>query len=303
MSGFLGLPFVPLELSHRDRLHSFLARHPQPLSGYTFATLAGWNHVYAYQWAFAEPETLLISCRVKPGAEPELLQPIGPLSVELQRRLIAEIRALGRPLRIHGVGEPFLRAYPGFAEHFEVTEQRAQANYLYRAMDLAELPGGKYSRKRNHIAQATRQYRWTTDALTPANAPECLALLDDIAREDETPATGTLCQDNEAIRFTLRHFDLLEQEGTAIRVDGRIVAFAIWEAQTPTTSVTHFERALRSYKGLYQVVNRETARAVALRGFEVINREEDLGDEGLRKAKLSYYPFDFGRFHVMTWRG
>jgi hypothetical protein len=75
-----------------------------------------------------------------------------------------------------------------------------------------------------------------------------------------------------------------------ITVDDRPVAFSIYEAISPTTVAVHFERALRSYKGLYQVINCETAKVILSQGFEFINREEDLGDAGLRDAKMSYHP-------------
>ena len=77
-----------------------------------------------------------------------------------------------------------------------------------------------------------------------------------------------------------------------IRVQGRPVAFAIAERQNDDTAVVHFEKALRAYKGLYQMINRETARMLVADGFHLINREEDLDRPGLRQAKLSYFPLD-----------
>ena len=90
--------------------------------------------------------------------------------------------------------------------------------------------------------------------------------------------------------FTLAHFAPLGQQGTLLRVEGRPVAFSIWEPIGAKTAVIHFERALRRFKGLYQVVNQETARRIVQSGLELINREEDLGDPGLRQAKQSYHP-------------
>lgn len=300
---FLGFPFSRLELSARDLLEPVLARHPQPLSGYTFATLMAWNGFFQYQFAIWAGETALVSCLVPGDSHRQLLQPVGPISAELEARLLREAAALDRPLRIYGAGEAFVRDNPGLVGHFDVVEDPNCANYLYRTLDLAELPGSKYARKRNHLAQAARAYEWTTEAMSAANAAECLTLLEEIRREDPEPPSKSMSQDNCALEFTLRHFEELQQQGLAVRVNGRLVAFSIFEPITPTMMVTHFERALRSYKGLYQVVNRETARAIALQKFEVINREEDLGDPGLRKAKLSYYPLDFSRFYVLTFRG
>ena len=95
---------------------------------------------------------------------------------------------------------------------------------------------------------------------------------------------------------------LFDQQGLLITVNDRPVAFSIYEAISPTTVAVHFERALRSYKGLFQVVNWETAKVVAAQGFEFINREEDLGDEGLRDAKMSYHPIEIIPAYELTYR-
>ena len=87
-----------------------------------------------------------------------------------------------------------------------------------------------------------------------------------------------------------------------VRVAGRPAAFSIFDRLGPSAAVVLFERARRSEKGLYQVINQETARVIAARGFTVINREEDLGDAGLRQAKLSYYPAALEMKHTLTLR-
>jgi hypothetical protein len=85
-------------------------------------------------------------------------------------------------------------------------------------------------------------------------------------------------------------------------VNGRPVAFSIYEAISPTTVAIHFERALRSYKGLYQVINWETAQVIARQEYEFINREEDLGDPGLRDAKRSYNPVKLIPAYELTFK-
>ena len=97
-------------------------------------------------------------------------------------------------------------------------------------------------------------------------------------------------QDNEALRRTLQHFDHLRQGGVLVRVNGEPAGFALFERQSPETLVIHFERARRDVKGLYQLVNRAAAEAAVREGYAFLNREEDLGDPGLRQAKASYDP-------------
>jgi hypothetical protein len=121
--------------------------------------------------------------------------------------------------------------------------------------------------------------------------------------EEEHPQIeGMLEREMAALETTLQKFDQLQQQGLLISVDERPVAFSIFEPISSTTAAIHFERALRSYKGLYQVINWEAAKIIHAQGFEFINREEDLGDPGLRDAKMSYHPVEIIPSHEMAFR-
>jgi hypothetical protein len=139
--------------------------------------------------------------------------------------------------------------------------------------------------------------------LTASKANLCQEVLKSIEREEHPLMEGMLARELAALDCTLRHFDQLRQEGLIILVEGRPVAFSIFEPIGPETAAIHFERALRSYKGLYQVVNWEAAKLLAAKGFQFINREEDLGDAGLRDAKLSYHPIQIVPALELTYSG
>lgn len=131
----------------------------------------------------------------------------------------------------------------------------------------------------------------------------CRQVLLSIAREDDVDAEdATLAQELRALDFTMTNFDTLEQRGVLSRVARQPVGFAIWERQNVETVATHFEKALRIFKGLYQMVNRETARTILADGYHLINREEDMDDPGLRQAKLSYSPIDITPVFGLTLR-
>ncbi len=332
MTNFLHLEQSPVVLPDHERLVPFLAKHPQDLSGYTFATLVAWAETYAYAWSFSG-DALLISYTLEPDPNRHLLQPVGALGAESTERLVREAAELPYPLKLINVTDRFLEENPGLVAHFDVAEDRAMANYVYRARALADLRGAKYSKKRNLLAQASSLYSWTVEPLTAARALDCLELVEP---EDEpagngwthpsadagTPApavampaqtlaapTGTvltreqmLREEVKALEFTLRHFGELGQEGVLVSVDGKPEAFSIWEPLTRDTAVIHFERALRSRKGLYQVINKVTAEAIVARGFELVNREEDIDDPGLRQAKSSYHPLHLARAWTLTFR-
>ena len=299
MTAFLGFPFAPIEIERRALVTDFLARHPQPLSDYSSASLCVWSSVFHYHYALAEPDTLLLYARVDPDPQPRLLQPLGQFSEPVQETLLAHARKLPTPLVIESVSAEFLEHHPAFSAHFHVVANRDSANYVYRTQDLAALAGSRYAKKRNLVQQATRIYAWRIEPLGPQHGEECLEVGDDIAAKR---TTLTLQQESQALTTAIRDFAALGLRGLLLRIDDRPAAFSIYDRLNPTTALVLFERALRDKKGLYQVINQETARAIAAQGLTFINREEDLGDPGLRRAKLSYHPVRLEAKHTLTLR-
>ena len=289
---YLGFDFFNVCRENQQTVSSFLRKHPQPICGYTHATLEAWKAFVSYDRGLSEPETMLIAYRPVLEAPPILLQPVGAFSTDFQNRIFHEAESLDYPLRFLCISSRFIERHPEFTARFSVRDERNFANYLYRAEDLAKLRGRKYSKKRNLISQARNLYSWKAHTLTEDMADKCFAVLESIKNEENPVMEGMSERELGALETTLRNFRRLEQQGLLITVDDRPVAFSIFEAINSTTAAIHFERALRSYKGLYQVINQEAACVLEAQGFEFINREEDVGDEGLRAAKMSYYPFE-----------
>ncbi len=287
---FLDVAFVPVDLNRHQTLGEFLKRYPQPLSGYTVAALNAWVSSYHYAWGLAESDTLLISCTPDFGSQRHLMQPLGPVSPEVQQRLMEGAAELSYPLRIVNVSDRFVKGNPALLSAFSLREERSFSNYLYRADALARLRGRKYSKKRNLLSQASKLYSWQCKKLTVDWTDACFEVLEAIDKEEQPEIKGMLAREIEALEYTLEHYRELDQQGLLILVEDVPVAFSIFEEIGPVTVAVHFERALRRFKGLYQVINWETAKWVAEQGYEFINREEDLGDSGLREAKLSYHP-------------
>jgi hypothetical protein len=289
---FLGLAFKGLEISDQPLLEPLLRANPQPLTGFTFAALAAWNTSFRYAFHLdARLGQLILTFANPKTGERHLLQPIGRISDEATAALLEASRALPYPLRIVGVSPPFLDAHPRIARDFACDESRESANYLYRTEDLAHLVGKRFSKKRNLLAQARKLYEWQIEPLTALQQAEaCRALVQRILDEEAPEIDDSLERELAALDFTLRHFGTLGQRGTIVRVGEELAAFSIWEANGSAMAIVHFERALRRFKGLYQVVNQEAARSIEALGIPLINREEDLGEPGLRQAKLSYQP-------------
>ena len=254
------------------------------------ATLTAWSPSYHYEWALAESATLFVSYLPDSGSQRQLLQPIGPVSPGLQQKLIEGASALSYSLKFINVSDLFLKEYPELVNACTVREARNFSNYLYRTDALAGLRGRKYSKKRNLLSQASNLYKWTCRKLTAEQTGACFEVLNSIHEEEQPLIVGMLACEIDALKYTLEHFEELNQQGLVIFIDDAPVAFSIFEEISPTTIAIHFERALRRFKGLYQVINWETANVIAEQGYEYINREEDLGDDGLRDSKSSYHP-------------
>lgn len=175
-------------------------------------------------------------------------------------------------------------------------------NYIYSSEDLALLKGKDYQPKRNLINQFEKNYSWTSESISEENIDDCFNVILKIYNEEAINADSYLAYELKVLEFVLHHFNDLEQKGILIKINTEPVAFSIFEFLNPTTCVIHFEKAMRDYKGLYQLINREAAKFIFERGYPNINREEDLGIEGLRKAKLSYHPQSLCPAHALFFK-
>lgn len=227
------------------------------------------------------------------------MQPLGVFDAEQQNVMLASMRQQSYPVKIFGVNEGFLRLHPDFAAKFDISNDLGQANYIYHTKALATLAGKTYAKKRNLISQAQNLYAWTAEPLTAENSAECLkvlARLDPPAGDDQ----ATQLKELLATRVTIKNFAHLKLKGMLICVKGEPVAFSVYEAINPSTAAIHIEKADRNFKGLYQIINQETAKAIDAEGYAFINREEDMGQEGLRQAKLSYAPSEIIPSYTLT---
>ncbi len=177
--------------------------------------------------------------------------------------------------------------YPG---RFQVAYDRDLADYVYESERLLTLSGKKLHAKRNHINKFKETYPdWQYESITEENTGECLEMAQawrvlNGCDEDENKH-AEFCVTLNALKLRRE----LGLKGGLLRADGRVVAFTLGEAVGDDTFVVHIEKAYADVQGAYPMINQQF---VAHEGaaYRYINREEDTGAEGLRKAKLSYYP-------------
>lgn len=172
---------------------------------------------------------------------------------------------------------------------FEYNFMRSEADYIYYAHDLINLSGKKLHAKRNHISNFKRNYDYTYENITLENISDCIEIARMWRQEKGEDETGYLFKEDAAINKAFEDYEKLGLDGGIIKINGKPAAFTVGEEINDQTYLIHFEKALKDYDGLYPAINNEFA-ARKLSKYKYINREEDMGIEGLRRAKLSYRP-------------
>ena len=174
-------------------------------------------------------------------------------------------------------------------ERYEVELDIDNSDYVYSARDLIRLSGRKYHRKKNHLNRFLREYRFEYRNLDMELVECFLDMQEKWCQMKECVEKPELLSEDFAIHRALTYFEELDFKGGAIQIDSRIEAFSLGEPLNDSTAVIHIEKANPEIPGLYTAINQFFC-SNACSGMEYINREQDLGLEGLRKAKESYYP-------------
>lgn len=185
--------------------------------------------------------------------------------------------------------------YPG---RFRVHTDRDSFDYLYAISDLCDLSGRKYQKKRNHLNRFLQENPTArTEPITDENLPEVRAMVEQwyTLRLQEDP-TRDFHMERAAIGRALGHLRELQLEGLLLRVEGTVVAMTLGSRLSENTFDVHFEKAFDRLDGAYAAINRDFARYLREKypALVYLNREDDMGLEGLRQAKLSYHPAMLG---------
>ena len=166
----------------------------------------------------------------------------------------------------------------------------------------ATLPGNRYHKKRNHLRGFEKAYGIDYRPLDDAMVEDVLGLQDDWCQWHECEDSPSLRAENEAINRVLSHWELLDGLcGGSLYVDGQMVAFSVGEALDEKTLGVHYEKGLNGFRGVYQTINACFSREAG-NGFELLNRAQDLDEEGLRQAKMTYLPTDFLRKYQVSFK-
>lgn len=276
------------ELEDRAQINYYLSYADTRSCEMTFANTYLWSR--HYDTGFAIVEDMLVFGNMDGSVS--FTVPVGPGDLKKAIDvLIAYCEEKKVPFQLHNVTrEDFAKLETLYPQEFSIVYEREYADYVYETEKLANLSGKKYHSKKNHINKFKKLYPdWSYEPITKDNVEECFQMAlrwrELNGCEDDEEKHAEICV---TLNF-LRLFEELKMRGGVLRVDGNIVAFTIGEPVSKDTLVVHIEKAFADVQGAYTMINQQFAEHEGA-GFTYLNREEDMGEEGLRQAKMSYKP-------------
>ena len=296
-----GVPEFPqlkdLTLKDKPLCDQLFTQFPPQISEFTFTNLFIWRHAYQIKISRLQNFLCLLS---EQGESSFFFPPIGEGDViEYYQGLL---QYLGRKVtlpKIVRVPETGVTQIDWKTSGMTAELDRNQCDYVYLTQDLIELKGRKYHRKRNHIKQFQEKYSYQYIPLTPEWISQCLQLEAEWCDLRHCEASPGLLNESFAIKEAFTHFGELGVKGGTILINGKVEAFTMGDPLNPETVVIHIEKANPAYEGLYPTINQAFLEH-QWSGYTYVNREQDLGEEGLRKAKESYFPHHLVNKYTIT---
>lgn len=283
------IPFKDITLADKDTITSFTMKSDRRNCDLSFSNLCSWRFLYDTQ--FAVVDNFLVF-KFWAGEQLAYMMPVGTGDLKaVLWELIEDARKENQHFCMLGVCSNMRADLEAILpEQFTFTEDRDYADYIYLRSDLSTLKGKKFQAKRNHINRFRNTYPdYEYTPITPDRIQECLDLEAEWCKVnncDQQEGTGN---ERRALIYALHNFEAHGLTGGILHVNGKIVAFTFGMPINHETFGVHVEKADTSIEGAYAMINYEFANRIPEQ-YIYINREEDLGIEGLRKAKLSYQP-------------
>ena len=282
------MQFKKITLEDKEEIDSIFKEADSRDCDMSFAAAWLWKDHYKVDYTIVEG---MLVFRSRMEEDTSFSFPIGAGDKKAAiEALMTYCKEEGISLHFHSLSrenEEYLnQEYPGA---FHIEFDRDEFDYVYSTEKLRTLSGKKYHGKRNHINKFTENHEWSYEPITDANRQECMDMLEEWKKQNCTEENlekhSEICVSENA----LCHMEELSLKGGAIRAEGTIIAFSIGEQLTEDTFVVHIEKAFGHIQGAYPLINQQFVIHEA-GDCMYINREDDCGEEGLRKAKLSYRP-------------
>ena len=310
----MAIPLFPeykrISLEDRETVQKYLSMTRQEMSECTFSGLYIWQN--SFEIGLSHIDSALLVRTFYPDGRQSCMMPFGatdPVAVVKDMCNILKESKITHPAagskemlqkpELYFISHPYGKTdtdaeSPDLAKGletagFQVAQDRDNWDYVYLVKDLTALEGTKYHSKKKAMNKCLSHYRCEFEEMTMKNIEECIDFQTEWCRMMRCSEDPSLVGENLATDIALQEFHKLGFIGGVVRIDGKIQAITLGERLNDSTAVVHFEKANPAIDGLYQVINNWFC-ANTLKEYEFVNREQDLGKPGLRKAKESYRP-------------
>ena len=283
------LEFRVIDITDKERITKALSKSQFMGCEYSFANNMAWRRLADSQIAFYKDFYICCSFTTEDGI-PRFFLPSGEGSyIDVMGAMKEYAYSMGKPLRVAGVTDNSLEMLNElFPDSFNVDTDEGDWDYIYNSADLIALSGRKYHSKRNHLARFN-ELGAEFSIMTEKDFDDCITFSAVEYNNKTDISDHSFIAEQFAINTYFNYFNELGLTGGVIRIGGDVAAFTIGEKLNNETFCVHIEKADTQYNGIYVGINNSFAKAAAA-GYKYINREEDLGLEGLRRSKQSYHP-------------
>ncbi len=281
------IEFKKLTLADKNDFLKFVNESDADGSAYSFGTVFCWAEAYSVEIAYVD-SFLVVSGYDSLGRY--YAYPLGKGDkTNVIRLMLEDCRERGEMFRMEQLmTEDMDELLSLFPDLFYCTYDRNACEYVYSVQDMASLQGKRFHGKKGHINAFFKNHTdISCDPISKDNINDCIAVAE--AWLDGKADNVDLYKELNAIKIAVENFEALGFTGAVLYADGKAVAFTMGESLKNNTFCTHYEKTLPEYRDAYPVINNGFTKLM-LMSYDFVNREEDLGQEGLRKAKLSYHP-------------
>lgn len=293
------LKFTPISFDREEEYNRLYNQCAEKSSDFSFINMWSWNDKYHFEWAFANG---LCWLRYQQNGQLVYAPPVG----NWKRGDWCEILHKNFPngFEMHKVPEALAKELQSSCPaQVNLQDDRNNWEYIYSVNELVSLNGYRFRNKRKLSNKFKQYYNFIFKKLETGQIPEVIKFQKEWMKQPEIQdyPQEELALENKAILKVLENWAHLSPPlfGGVLWVDNKIVAYTIGEVADDKNLIIHFEKALFNYKGAYQAINRITLEQMG--SYKLVNREQDLGHQGLRQAKLDYNPVHYIKKYNLTY--
>lgn len=295
------LEFKDISINDMSRINTALNYSQFMGCEYSFSNNMAWKRLGDSRIAFYKDFYICCSFRSDDNI-PRFILPSGSGDYrEVFKEMKMYSEKLGKPLRVAGITETSLKMLNElFHDSFITETDEGEWDYIYYYDDLLNLPGRKFHSKRNHLARFN-ELGAVYSPITEKDFDDCITFSVHEYNIKSTASDHSFLAEQYAINTYFNYYRELGLQGGVIRIDGKVSAFTIGDRLNNDTFCVHIEKADTRYNGIFAGINNCFVKSINDK-YKFVNREEDLGIEGLRKAKQSYNPAFLLKKYTVTFK-